>query len=193
MNKMKSSPEFGYHLELPKTPVASLSSPSPSLSISNACTTTDLGNSTRNHRTSAKKSTSSSHQRIREKTIEKMLSSSHSKRQQFIQKFRSNEDVETRFSLIKELMGEYIRSSEGVSLEVQERNSILEFLSSFSLEEGIEYEEFYAELEETIHHEIDQYEESLFWQAEGDIEEVVENFDPSLDEGENLIICPICW
>lgn len=96
--------------------------------------------------------------------------------------------------MIKELMGEFISSSEGNSLETEERDSILDFLSNFSLEEGIDYADFYSELEETIQQEIDQFEESAFLEAELeylDVDEEIQQFD--VHNEEESFLCPMCW
>ena len=119
------------------------------------------------------------------------MTSSQSKRQKFIQKFRSQEDAAGRSSVVMELVHDLLPDSE---LEQHDRNALQEFLKSFSLEEGIEYTDFYAEIEEAIHYELFDYDKEEPYADVEDyfVDEDIEGFD-ALAEDENTIICPLCW
>lgn len=179
-----------YQPEVLTTPPSQNSMSRPFVSSDSSVSSRSKSPITSNHRPFAKENELTSQNKIREKAINKLLSSSHSKRQRFIQRFRCQDDSAGRFSLIKELVHDVLPDDD---LEQQEKNALLEFLESFSLEEGIEYSDFYAEIEEAIHEEL--LEADVEAEMGGDdyfLDEDMEAFDPMADDDQQ-IICPLCW
>lgn len=124
------------------------------------------------------------HSRIREKTVEKLIQSSQSKRRAFVNKFREN--PLNRISLIHELMHDFDPDGGGEEIE----NPLMNYFQDKEddLMNSADFYDFYIELERVIEDEIS----SLEFVNSTD-EELENEYIQSLEENaEDQIICPVC-
>jgi hypothetical protein len=166
-------------------------------------------------------SSSSNKEKIREKTIQKLLASSHIKRHKFIQQFRTSQNnVEDRYSLIKNLMTD-LETDNDSDLEYG-RNCLLEYLTNqlendSSLRYDISgYNELYCSIEDAINEElfhfqlhsedskdtgVSEYQNNGKCNEMDGVYETETDFEDGMDEylaeqGSSQtedVLCPCCW
>jgi hypothetical protein len=175
---------------------------------------------TSTHRPFSKETSSSSSNRekIREKTIQKLLTSSHIKRHKFIQQFRTSQNnVEDRYSLIKNLMTD-LETDNDSDLEYG-KNCLLEYLNNqlendSSLRYDISgYNDFYCSIEDAINDEvfnfqfqqevkkdmvISEYGNNDIYEEEMDFDDGMEEYleeqgSSQTSDNDEKILCPSCW